>query len=379
METESRRFIMRTIFTTEDITYLIEQIYNSKDNSERIMLVDESSGQATDVDLAEYLNIKFYSWKERLIEKGKSSINDQPQLSVFEDWVQSLNFSMKESYALVELIDEDVVASQDIDSALKVGRITFLIQADKVKNLDYYVTKIRNNYLGKPEPIQNSFGNIIKAYILMGTLLYEQEPIMTQLGETIIATCNFTISYMSDALTYSDTTIQISLDGDDLYDANGNIVDANGNTTDGEGNPIQTKYLEMPITKITWQNIYSSNPVSTTERPDKTGFVATALSNVKTLAFYDFNKALSMKFNDLFWSGSAYRIDGILQTPKEVNIPVFIRIICKGADGQNHSYVYKDMIDNMEKVLTNNDFTISSLTLKGWGKASVVQQITQGG
>ena len=49
---------------------------------------------------------------------------------------------MNEAYALVEITDEEVTVSQDIDSSTKTGNITFLIQTDKVKNLDYYVSKL---------------------------------------------------------------------------------------------------------------------------------------------------------------------------------------------------------------------------------------------
>ena len=212
------------------------------------------------------------------------------------------------------------------------------------------MAKIRNAYLGNPQEIQNSFGDIVKAYITLGTLLYDEEPDTIQLGECIIASCNFRISYLTDALSYNDTKIEISLDGDDTYNGNGEIV--------GE-----TKYLTMPLTKMTWQNIFTSTPLPTAERPDLTGFVATSLSNVKTLTFYDFNKQLSMKFNDLFWKCGCYRYDGTLTTVQDVNIPVYIRIKSNG-----HTYVFKDMVDQMQKVITNNDFNISSITLKGWGK-----------
>lgn len=359
---------MRTLFTSYDIKEIIKRIFNGNldlhkinnniayvnPNSETIMLIDEDNGTQTQKDLAEYLNVKFYSWKNRLVEKSEHSLTDEPVLTVFDDWVQSLNFSMNESYALVELIDEEVTASQDIDSATKIGRITFLIQADKITNLDYYLAKIRNSYLGNPQDIQNSYGDIVKAYITMGTLLYDEEPSTIQLGECVRVSCNFRISYLTDALSYNDTKIEISLDGDDTYDESGEIV--------GE-----TKYLTMPLTKMTWQNIFTSKPLPTAERPDLTGFVATSLSNVKTLTFYDFNKELSMKFNDLFWRCACYRYDGVLSTKRDVNIPVYIRII-----SNKHTYVFKDMIDNMEKTITNNDFNISSITLKGWGKATTV-------
>jgi len=363
---------MRTIFSTSDLKNIIDNIFNGNlwaskfsngkityvnPNSEQIMLIDEESGKQTEIDLAQYLNIEFYKWKDRLVAVDEQPIDeDGGKLSVLEDWVRSLNFSMNQAYALVEKIDSEVTASQDIDSATIMGRISFLIQADKVNNLDYYVSKIRNQFLGVPQDIQNSYGDIIKAYIMIGDLTYDQEPFMTQLGETVIVSSNFRISYLANALTYTDTEIQISLDGDDLYDADGNIVDA-------EGNPTATKYLTMPITKATWQNIFTSQALTTQNRPDLSGFIAQALATSKTFSFFDFNKPLTMKFNDLFWRCACVRYDGKLEAVKDVNIPVYIRIISNG-----HSYVYHDMIDNMQKVLTNSDFNISSITTKGWAK-----------
>lgn len=371
---------MRTIFTLTDIKNIIDEIFNGNlqasrasrgkikyenPNSEKVILIDEESGERREADLAEYLNIEFYKWKNRLVEVNRNDIdNDDRRLTVLEDWVQSLKFSMNKSYALVEETDSEVTASQDIDSATILGRISFLVQADKVSNLDYYVRKIRNAYLGNPQDIQNSHGDIIKAYILLGDLTYEQEPFMTQLGETVVVTSNFRISYLANAQTYNDTQIQISLDGDDLYDGDGNIVDQ-------DGNPTETKYLTMPITKATWQNIFTTTPISTQNRPDLTGFLSQAMSTSKTLAFFDFNKPLSMKFNDLFWRCGCVRYDGKLEAVKDVNIPVYFRIINNG-----HSYVFHDVIDNMQKVLTNNDFNISSITTKGWGKLTNTPQVT---
>lgn len=343
---------MRTLLTNEDVKNFVNDIFYDSQNSEEILLVDEGTGEKTTKDLASYLNVKFYTWKDRLVEKGEGAIDENPELSTFDTWVQSMNYSMNESYALVETIDEEVVASQDIDSATKTGKITLLIQADKIKNLEYYLTKLRNIYLGNPQTIQNAYGDKIKAYIMLGILSYDQEPITMQLGECIIASFNFRISYLNDALTYSDMKFEISLDGDDTYNENGEIVG-------------DTNFLEMPLTKVTWQKVFASTPVPTTIRPDLTGFIATSLSDVKTLSFYDYNKELSKRIDTLFWQLSAYRVDGVLQERHEINIPIFIRVTTGG-----HKYTYKDMIDNIEKVVTNNDFNISSITLKGWGKVT---------
>lgn len=356
---------MRTIFTIEDIKDIVEQIFNGNlkeyklskgsipyknPNSEKVLLIDEDDGTSQEVDIAEYLNVKFYNWKERLVSKENDGVDSNPSLSVFETWVQSLNFSMNEAYALVEKIDEEVTASQDIDSSTIIGKVTFLIQTDKIKNLDYYVTKIRNNFLGVPQDIQNSYGDKIKSFIMLGALSYDQEPFTSQLGECVVVSLNFRLSYLADALTYSDTEILISLDGDDEYDENGNVQGT-------------TKYLTMPITKASFQNIFGTNAVPTSSRPDLTGFIANSISNAKTLTFFDFNKELTMKFNDLFWRCSAIRVDGVLKAVEDVNIPVYIKV-----KSNNHFYIYKDVIENMQKSLTNNDFNISSISLKGWGK-----------
>lgn len=356
---------MRTQFTGEDVKNVIENIFNGNlkaykysngsieyknPNTETIVLIDENSQKQANIDLAEYLNVEFYNWKDRLVETGDKSIVDEPTLSTFDDWVKSLNFSMDRAFALVEKIDEEVVASQEIDSSTITGKITFLIQADKIKNLDFYVTKIRNVYLGVPQSIQNSFGDTINAYIMMGALTYDQEPLTTQLGECLVVSCNFKISYMASAQTYTDTKVEISLDGDDTYDENGDIVGS-------------TKYMTMPINKQTWQLIFGETPMPYSSRPDLTGYLANTLSVIKTFSFFDFNKTLTLRFNDLFWGAGAYRVNGKLSSVADVNVPVFIRVTSNGK-----SYVYKDMISQMSKDLTNSDFNISRITLKGWGK-----------
>ena len=184
--------------------------------------------------------------------------------------------------------------------------------------------------------------------------MYEQEPTMTQIGECIKVSLAYRISYLNDAQTYSDTQIEISFTGDDTYGPTGEIVGT-------------TKYLSMPITKMTWQNIIASTPIPTAERPDLTGFLATSLSQAKTLSFYDFNKTLTNQFNNMFWLSGAFRYNGLKTSVQSVNIPVYVRITNNG-----NTYVYKDMIDNMEKTISNNDFNVSSITLKGWGKVEPI-------
>ena len=91
---------MRTIFTAEDVKNIIETIFNgnlrqfliskgniayNNPNSEKILLIDEDDGTQQEKDLAEYLNIKFYNWKERLVTKSDDDLSQDQQFSVFED------------------------------------------------------------------------------------------------------------------------------------------------------------------------------------------------------------------------------------------------------------------------------------------------------
>lgn len=350
---------MRTILDIEDIKNIIDDKFNGNlwsfkaskgvvayenPNSEKIYETDEFNGTSKMVDLAENLNIRFYAWGERLDEKDKDN-----RLLSFDAWVQSLNFSMNEAYALVEKVDEEATPSQDIDNATVIGKVTFLVQRNKITNLDYYVSKIRNKFLGVPDVIQNRFGDKIKAYFTFGSLNYDQEPIETPLGEMLIVTSNFRIAYLTDAITWDDTKVEISLDN-------------------------ETTYLEMPITKDTRQVIFSSNPLPRQARPDIVGSVATSLSTATTYTYYDINKDLTNALNDLFYSLGAIRINGVATTVRDVNIPVFIRLTTK-INGEDKTYVYRDVIENMQKVRTNSDFNISSITTRAWGKTITTEGV----
>lgn len=350
---------MRTILDIEDIKNIIDDKFNGNlwafkaskgavayenPNSEKIYETDEFNGTSKMVDLAENLNIRFYSWGERLDEKDKDN-----RLLSFDAWVQSLNFSMNEAYALVEKVDEEATPSQDIDNATVIGKVTFLVQRNKITNLDYYVSKIRNKFLGVPDVIQNRFGDKIKAYFTFGSLNYDQEPLETPLGEMLIVTSNFRISYLTDAITWDDTKVEISLDN-------------------------ETTYLEMPITKDTRQVIFNSNPLPRQERPDIVGSVVTSLSTATTYTYYDINKDLTNALNDLFYSLGAIRIDGVATTVRDVNIPVFVRLTTK-INGEDKTYVYRDVIENMQKVRTNSDFNISSITTRAWGKTLTTEGV----
>ena len=320
---------MRTILTSEDVKNIVIGAFN--ENNEEIIIRNADTGEQTTKDLVSYLNIEFYNWKDRVVEISNT------QLQNFDDFAESMLVSMNRAFALVELVDEEVVVSQDIDSATKEGKITFFIQADKVKNLEYYIQKLRMTYLGNPQEMENAEGNKLKLYYLFGTLLYDTEPIMTQVGEVIECSCNFNIGFLNYADTYSDYTISLSFDNNTYY--------------------------TIPITKATTQAIMTATSVPTQSRPDLTGVLATSISSVKTFSFFDYDITFTQLLNHLFWSMSAIKIDNVDTVASDVNKYMYVKVETRG-----HTYIYKDIITQLDKTITNNDFTITTMTLKTAGK-----------
>ena len=320
---------MRTILTSEDVKNIVVDLF--KENNEEIIIRNADTGEQTTNDLVSYLNIEFYNWKQRVVEVSNTQLED------FDDFAKSMFNSMNKAYALIELVDEEVVVSQDIDSATKMGKITFFIQADKVKNLEYYIQKLRMAYLGNPQEMVNAEGNRMKLYYLFGTLLYDTEPIMTQVGEVIECSCNFNIGFLNYADTYGDYTISLSLDN--------------------------TNFYVIPITKATAQAIFTATSVPTQTRPDLTGVLSTTISSVKTFSFFDYDITFTKLLNHLFWSLSAIKIDNVDTIATDVNKYIYVKV-----ETGDHTYLYKDVITQLDKTITNNDFTITTMTLKTAGK-----------
>lgn len=343
----------RVIFTSKDIRGIVEEIFNgnlrltklkpnvvyANPNSEMVALYDEDTEDTSSVDLAKYLNLTFYTWKNRLVEVPRV-INTE--ISAYEAWIESLNESTTDSYGLVEILAEENVQSQDIDGGNITAQITFLVQTNKIENLEYYVSKLKNIYLGNPQDIQDVSSDHITAFIGLGALTYDTEPQTTPLGETIIASVKFSFNYIKNASTSADVHIKMLINPSNTEISFDNIA-------------------ELPYSKLTWQQIPSAYPVPKAVNPSETGFLVQTISTVKNFTFFDFpNNPTVQSFNQLLWKLGASTINGVNTTPYEVNIPVIIQVTTNG-----NTYKYQDVITQMQKVITNGDFTINSLSLKG--------------
>ena len=331
--------LMRTIFTNEDMSSLLQDVFN--DNTIDVTLIDADTEEKTESDMVSYLNVEFYTWWRHATSSAEDRIDSGA--NVFESWKDSLNYSMDKSFALIEQTDEETISSQDIVGATILGRTTFLINANKVSNLEYYIRYLKGLYTGKPITRQASNGKTIAGYLTLGVLLYDTEPEQTQYGNMITAIMNWKFAYMKRAGNYSDIPITFSLDN--------------------------TNYYDMIITKYNWQNIFTTEAVPRAGRVDLTGVITTAITQNVTISFFDFDESeFAYKLNnDYFWNLGAIEIDDEKTETQDVNIPIYVKV-SKLYGSAMRIYKYKFVLTDFQKVLVNNDFTISSITLKTWGK-----------
>ena len=83
----------------------------------------------------------------------------------------------------------------------------------------------------------------------------------------------------------------------------------------------------------------------------------------KWFSFFDYDITFTKLLNHLFWSMSAIKIDNVDTIATDVNKYIYVKV-----ETGDHTYLYKDVITQLDKTITNNDFTITTMTLKTAGK-----------
>ncbi len=327
---------MTTTFVNRDVRNIFENMF--KNNDEDIIIEDADEKTSTTVSLLEYLNVKFYSWRNRVIDD-----EDTHTQLPYKKWVESIEEGMNSAYGLVEIMDETTQISPDLDNGVIDAKVTFMINADKIEQLEYYIAKLRGAYKGKPQELVSQYGTKLTALLYVGALIPSDEPTETQIGDTIICECGFSISYMLGAQTYTDEKLQISLDGINYYD--------------------------IILSKDTHQLIFQGQANPKANRADCVGDINTSASRVQTLTFFILNDTIASDLDDIFMSYCAQEVWDVQQggyVDAEVqNLQRYLYVkVEKGTGSNKKGYIYKDIINNMEKVRQNTDFTIMSVTLK---------------
>ena len=149
---------------------------------------------------------------------------------------------------------------------------------------------------------------------------------------------NFSVQYLTNALTYSDIKFELSLNGTDFYALN--------------------------YTQLEWANTFATSSVPRFARPDRAAFIPTTLGQVKSISFFDFNETLTSELNKMFFGFCATKtgedIANLNPTvAQNVRIPIIVRVFVGGV-----YYQYDDFISDMSKTIQNGAFAVTTLTLK---------------
>lgn len=331
----------KTILKTYDLKEMFKSIFNNY-STKTLQIVNKYDGTTDTTTFVDYLDVEFYDYKYDIKDHNLLETEDGFQFPNLDNWLNSRGNTTK-TYALVELTSQELTPSVDIDMGSATAKITFVIQQDKIYALEEYIAYIQRRIIGEKNTILNTYGSELIAYYNILNFAYENEPINTPLGKSIIASLEFNVAYLESATTYTDLGMTFSLDGDEYYDLTFNEMKQDFAFT-GKSNLKQNK-------------------------PYASGTINTALSYIQTFTFWAYKK-------DYFVVQLKYLLKKLIDddtNTSNINIPVWVKEDVDWYDEDNDTYTTEEMTTKMVVVdfnisVKNSDFAVCSMTLNRYGK-----------
>ena len=331
---------MKKQYTSYELMQIVNGIF-SDDNNDFSLTITDSDSTETQVDsIEEYLNIEFYTYKKDLKE-----IINADDLDGLNHWVISLNESMNKSYGLVELTSNNPITALDINGGNVDGRITLLMQVNKVANLEYFLTTIRNKYIGTFENI-TSDGIDYTSHIVIGNLDYDSEPFECVLGQCVLVSFNISIAYMEQVLTYQDEDIAISFNSE--FDAD--------------------TFEKFTFSKATETLLFTGKSMIKQNKPYLSGNINANATYTWSFTFWlNANSAITTTLEDILCKITCDRYYDIEDESYDTfdNLPINIPVWVRRKKG-NIYYYQKAILSQYQKNYVNNDFTIGSIVLNNY-------------
>ena len=330
----------KTDITAFDMLNIFKSAYESLEYS--IIVINETTQEKQNVEIQEYLKTDFYTYTKDLRgEPSQPYGYDGFNFPNLDAWLHSRGFTQS-SYAQVELVGLDVVASEDIDMGSANAKITFVMPIDKADILESHLAKIRIGLAGKIYYFLNADGEKIDFYATLGEITYEEAPENTPLGKCVFISVTFGIAFMQQTLTSNNSEVEISLD-----DTNWERLVY---TNDDENIAFTGK-----------ENLISNKPYAI-------GTVVSSVTYVRTITYWIFTK-------DSFQLALNRKIKSITNdtTPftDSINIPIWLREKVPYYNDGVLSYetmTTQMVVTNYKIVKKNSDFVNVSLSLSRYGK-----------
>lgn len=331
----------KTILKTYDLLNIINQLFDN-DNSQ-IQIIDEYANTTKTVKTTDFLNIKFFDYKYDIKDHNLLETEDGFQFPNLDNWLNSMGDNTK-TYALVELINQEITSSVDIDMGSATAKITFLINQDKLYVLEDLANRLQREIIGVRNQLYNAEQNLLTCYYNILNFTYENEPITTALGRCIIASMEFNVAYLTSATTYKDLDITLSLDNTNYYD-------------------LLFNELKQDISFTGKANLMYNNPHAS-------GTINTAVSYIQTFTFWAYNKERFIV--DLKYKAKKLVDDNALIIGT-INIPVWVKENVDYYNTNDNAYDTEEITTKMVLVdftisVKNSDFVVCSITLNRFGK-----------
>lgn len=332
---------MRKQFTNYELSKLVSDIFTSNDIS---FTITDSQSEQTSVDsIVDYLNIDFYSFRKELKDTDLSS----DMVSQLEQWYLSSANGLNHAYGLVEIEENSVMTSYDFDGGSIRATITIMIQSDKVSNLDYFITYIRNKYVGVIEDLVDETTNTTYSTHLVFSNVESSEPTESAFGTASRVTIGLDLSYMEKSMTYQDERFGIALD----FDTNGDLTQFDG----------------FPISRCSENIIFTGKAQIRQNTPNLSGQVNANATLSFTFTYWLLNSYETLQELDDTMKGLCYsyryfrgtQATFIENTAQDINVPVYIL---------RNNLVYKMVVSSYTRDITNNDMTVITMKLSTYAK-----------
>lgn len=334
---------MKKQYTNYELMQIVKGIFNDSNNDFSIKLKNDNADIIEVDSIIDYLNVEFYTFKKDL-KDFISGANDD--INVLNHWISSLNNSMNATFGLVEVTNNAPLTSEDIDGGVVDGRVSIIVQADKISNLDYYITTLRNKYVGVFEDLISD-NKEYNAHIVISGLNYDTEPFRSVLGQVLLVSFDISIAYMQKAQTYQNEKCLFSFDDENYY--------------------------ELPFSKANESLMFVGEQIIQQNKPDCSGSMNSSATNTWIITFWLFENNLFIKaLQDKLYLYTCDKYITLDNNNEEVenarpicpvNIPIYIKRV-----RDDVTYIQKMVLSQFQKQYINNDFTIGILTLNRYAK-----------
>lgn len=306
----------KILITNESVLLKTQEMF--KENTKTITI--QKGDEIKQVDLYTDLNPYFFCFQKDTTPTGFYGLSEETQ----SDYIEQITNQLQQTMVLVEVSNIDMISSPDIDGGNFTATLTFFIPTDKVANLDYYITYLRNVYQGKYDKWGDDSEAILIAKI--GELQVNDNPFNSPIGRTNICTLEISFGYLDNCTNYTEESEKIQVSEDNV------------------------NYVVMPISQASVSVVMTTMQNTRIDNPKAIGDISTSSTIGITLSYYELSKfPLFATISDKLLG-----VCSLESSNYDLNNYLYVKF-------RNHTF--KMVVKSYTANITNTDFTSVALSL----------------